>query len=180
VPIIDPSVPLAEEAPTDGYFASAKSKNTQGAKDLLAYLASPAASPTAPSTRSSAASACTSGWPNRAPPEGLRPVPGRRVGGRRRGRLAAVPLRDLAAAARVNTVVFAVTVIDSLRTFDIVWAMTAGGPYHSSELLSTYMFEQGFTLLKLGYSSAIAVVIFALAIVFIITYRVRATKQEVD
>jgi multiple sugar transport system permease protein/raffinose/stachyose/melibiose transport system permease protein len=80
----------------------------------------------------------------------------------------------------VNTVVFAVTVIDSLRTFDIVWAMTQGGPYHSSELLSTYMFEQGFTFLNLGYSSAIAVVIFALAIVFIITYLVRATKQEVD
>jgi multiple sugar transport system permease protein/raffinose/stachyose/melibiose transport system permease protein len=80
----------------------------------------------------------------------------------------------------VNTVVFAVTVIDSLRTFDIVWAMTQGGPYHSSELLSTYMFQQGFTFLNLGYASAIAVVIFALAIVFIITYLVRATKLEVD
>ena len=43
VPIIDPSVPLAEEAPTDGYFASAKSRNVSGAKDLLAYLASPQA-----------------------------------------------------------------------------------------------------------------------------------------
>jgi multiple sugar transport system substrate-binding protein len=41
VPIIDPSVPVAEEAPTDGFFASAKSKNPQGAKDLLSYLASP-------------------------------------------------------------------------------------------------------------------------------------------
>jgi multiple sugar transport system substrate-binding protein len=40
VPIIDPSVPVAEEAPTDGFFASAKSKNPQGAKDLLSYLAS--------------------------------------------------------------------------------------------------------------------------------------------
>ncbi|GIF64188.1 ABC transporter substrate-binding protein [Asanoa ishikariensis] len=40
VPIIDPSVPVAEEAPTDGYFASAKSKNTAGAKELLSYLAS--------------------------------------------------------------------------------------------------------------------------------------------
>ena len=75
----------------------------------------------------------------------------------------------------VNTVVFAVTVIDSLRTFDIVWAMTQGGPYHSSELLSTYMFQQGFTFLNLGYASAIAVVIFALALIFIITYLVRAT-----
>jgi multiple sugar transport system substrate-binding protein len=40
VPIIDPSVPVAEEAPTDGYFASAKSKNPAGAKELLSYLAS--------------------------------------------------------------------------------------------------------------------------------------------
>jgi multiple sugar transport system substrate-binding protein len=40
VPIIDPDVEVAEEAPTDGYFASAKSHNPQGAKDLLSYLAS--------------------------------------------------------------------------------------------------------------------------------------------
>lgn len=79
----------------------------------------------------------------------------------------------------VNTVVFAVTVIDSLRTFDIVWAMTRGGPYHSSELLSTYMYQQGFTFLKLGYGSALAVVIFLLAIGFIITYLTRAARQEV-
>jgi multiple sugar transport system substrate-binding protein len=43
VPIIDPNVEVAEEAPTDGYFASAKSRNPQGAKDLLSYLASPEA-----------------------------------------------------------------------------------------------------------------------------------------
>ena len=79
----------------------------------------------------------------------------------------------------VNTVVFAVTVIDSLRTFDIVWAMTRGGPYNTTQLLSTYMFEQGFTLVNLGYGSAIAVVIFVLAIGFIITYLARATREEV-
>ena len=38
-PIIDPAVPLAEEAPTDGYFASAKTANPTGTKDLLGYLA---------------------------------------------------------------------------------------------------------------------------------------------
>ncbi|HWI01646.1 MAG TPA: carbohydrate ABC transporter substrate-binding protein, partial [Propionibacteriaceae bacterium] len=42
VPTIDPAIPSAEEAPTDGYFASAKSKNVAGAKDLLGYLAAPA------------------------------------------------------------------------------------------------------------------------------------------
>lgn len=40
VPTIDASVPSAEEAPTDGYFASAKTKNLDGTKELLSYLAS--------------------------------------------------------------------------------------------------------------------------------------------
>ncbi|WP_420113076.1 carbohydrate ABC transporter permease [Pseudactinotalea sp.] len=80
----------------------------------------------------------------------------------------------------VNMVVFAVTVIDSLRTFDIVWAMTRGGPYNMTQLLSTYMFQQAFTLGNLGYASAIAVVIFALAIGFIITYLARQSRAEED
>ncbi|OZM81222.1 ABC transporter substrate-binding protein [Pseudonocardia sp. MH-G8] len=41
VPTIDPSVPSAEEAPTDGYFAAAATDNPDGAKALLSYLASP-------------------------------------------------------------------------------------------------------------------------------------------
>ena len=41
VPTIDASIPSAEEAPTDGYFASAKTKNPVGTKDLLSYLAAP-------------------------------------------------------------------------------------------------------------------------------------------
>jgi multiple sugar transport system substrate-binding protein len=40
VPTIDPSVPSAEEAPTDGFFAAANSQNPEGAKQLLSYLAS--------------------------------------------------------------------------------------------------------------------------------------------
>ncbi|HEY8721078.1 substrate-binding domain-containing protein [Pengzhenrongella sp.] len=40
VPTIDPSIPSAEEAPTDGFFAAAKSRNPDGAKQLLSYLAS--------------------------------------------------------------------------------------------------------------------------------------------
>ncbi|MGW4753041.1 ABC transporter substrate-binding protein [Streptomyces chartreusis] len=38
-PIIDPKVPLAEEAPTDGYFASARTGRKDGVLDLLGYLA---------------------------------------------------------------------------------------------------------------------------------------------
>ena len=41
-PIIDPSIPVAEEAPIDSYHIPAKAKNKKDAKVFLAYLASPA------------------------------------------------------------------------------------------------------------------------------------------
>ncbi len=39
-PVIDPRVPLAEEAPTDGYFIPAKVPNLENAKLFLSFLAS--------------------------------------------------------------------------------------------------------------------------------------------
>jgi multiple sugar transport system substrate-binding protein len=42
-PIIDPAVPVAEEAPIDGYFASKKAKDPEGVKKFLTWLATPAA-----------------------------------------------------------------------------------------------------------------------------------------
>lgn len=77
----------------------------------------------------------------------------------------------------VNSVVLSVIVIDSLRSFDAVWSMTKGGPYHSSELLSTYMYSTAFQSLRLGYASALAVVIFVLAFGVIVGYLVRAFRE---
>ncbi|GAA0382530.1 sugar ABC transporter permease [Microbispora corallina] len=78
----------------------------------------------------------------------------------------------------VSTVVLAVTVIDALRSFDIVWALTKGGPYHSSELLSTYQFSTGVLGSQLGYGSALAVVIFLLTVATIVVYLVRSLRDE--
>ncbi|SMC53321.1 carbohydrate ABC transporter permease [Kibdelosporangium aridum] len=77
----------------------------------------------------------------------------------------------------VNSVVLSVIVIDSLRSFDVVWSLTKGGPFHSSELLSTYMYSTAFQTLRLGYASALAVVIFLLAFGVIVAYLVRAFKE---
>jgi multiple sugar transport system permease protein len=80
----------------------------------------------------------------------------------------------------VNSVVLSVIVIDALRSFDIVYALTRGGPYNSSQLLSTYMFQTAFITGRLGYASAIAVVIFLLAVGFIILYLIRALREEAN
>jgi multiple sugar transport system substrate-binding protein/raffinose/stachyose/melibiose transport system substrate-binding protein len=39
-PIIDPSMPIGEDAPTDGYFMSVNAKNAEGGKKFLAFLGS--------------------------------------------------------------------------------------------------------------------------------------------
>ncbi len=62
-----------------------------------------------------------------------------------------------------------VTIIGALRSFDLISIMTQGGPYGSSEVLSYYMYEQALSEYgyRMGYGAAIAVVLFAIMMVFI-------------
>ena len=55
-------------------------------------------------------------------------------------------------------------VVGSLKSFDIFYIMTAGGPNHGTELLGTYMFKQAFINFNMGYASAIAFLMFFLAL----------------
>ena len=50
----------------------------------------------------------------------------------------------------------------SLKYYDLVSVMTNGGPNHATELMSTYMFYEGFRQLKYGYSSAIGLILLLL------------------
>lgn len=53
----------------------------------------------------------------------------------------------------------------SLRSFDVSYLLTGGGPGNSSELLAAYMYKQAFTSMKYGYGSTIAVAIVVLCLV---------------
>ncbi len=52
--------------------------------------------------------------------------------------------------------------IDALKTFDIIFVMTQGGPGNSSETINILLFNQAFSYFNMGYASAIAVALFAL------------------
>jgi len=55
-------------------------------------------------------------------------------------------------------------IVGSLKAFDIFYIMTGGGPNHGTELLGTYMFKQAFINFNMGYASAIAFVMFFVAL----------------
>ncbi|MBI2942509.1 MAG: sugar ABC transporter permease [Chloroflexi bacterium] len=56
-------------------------------------------------------------------------------------------------------------VIRTMREFDLVYVLTKGGPAHQSELVSLHIFNQGFLFSKLGYGSAVAVVLLIATII---------------
>jgi multiple sugar transport system permease protein/raffinose/stachyose/melibiose transport system permease protein len=64
-------------------------------------------------------------------------------------------------------VVISLALINSLKSFDIVWVMTGGGPFQQSETLSVLIYRQAFRSYEFGYSSTIAVALFVVTLVVI-------------
>ena len=75
-----------------------------------------------------------------------------------------------------------VTVIGALRSFDLVSIMTNGGPYGSSRVLSFYMYEQALSEYgyRMGYGAAIAVVLFAIMMIFISGFIWKMWRDETE
>jgi raffinose/stachyose/melibiose transport system permease protein len=64
------------------------------------------------------------------------------------------------------TIVILLSLVDAFKVFDIIWATTQGGPIRATEVLSTYLFKEGFQQNQYGYGSAIAV---ALALIILVS-----------
>ncbi len=74
-------------------------------------------------------------------------------------------------------VVFAVT--GSLKTFDLIYVLTGGGPMHATEVPSTLMFNTIFHRNMYGYGSAIAIFIIVECLLFtILIQRLFRVKNE--
>ncbi len=69
-------------------------------------------------------------------------------------------------------------VTGSLKYYDLVFVMTGGGPNHSTEVLSTYIFEQGFRVLRYGYASAIANVLLLLCAFAVIMSKIVFKSED--
>ena len=79
---------------------------------------------------------------------------------------------------QVTFIAIAITAIGALRSFDMVSVMTQGGPFGSSSVLAYQMYEQSIFSYRFGYGAAIASVLFAIMLVFILWYLSRIMRAE--
>jgi raffinose/stachyose/melibiose transport system permease protein len=72
------------------------------------------------------------------------------------------------------------SVIGSLRYFDLIYVMTGGGPEGASELMATYMYRNVFSSFRLGYGSTIASAMFIIVIVIASTLMRLSKRYETE
>jgi ABC-type sugar transport system permease subunit len=75
-------------------------------------------------------------------------------------------------------IVLALSLIDSFKVFDLIYATTYGGPGTATQVMGTWMYANVFQYYQAGYGTAIAVVITVIAIVVSIPYVVSQTKEH--
>lgn len=78
----------------------------------------------------------------------------------------------------VTTVVVTIAVVNGFKVFDLIWVMTQGGPYRSSETLAVTMYRESFVSFRLGYGAAIASILSFIVIMFSIIYLRSIFKRE--
>ena len=70
----------------------------------------------------------------------------------------------------------------SFQAFNLFWVMTGegGGPYHSGEIVSTWVMKQAFQFSRMGYGSALAVIMTVVVAISSILYMLYTSRQSVE
>ncbi|MDQ0321704.1 raffinose/stachyose/melibiose transport system permease protein [Pararhizobium capsulatum DSM 1112] len=84
----------------------------------------------------------------------------------------------LPALAPTITVVFVLSLINSLKAFDIVYGMTGGGPAQSTQMLAMWAYTQSMQLGVFGRGAAVSVVLLLITLVVVIPYMRWMFKRE--
>jgi ABC-type sugar transport system permease subunit len=75
----------------------------------------------------------------------------------------------------VRVAVF-INLLGSLRTFDLIFVLTGGGPVRSTETVGYFVYTQAMTLFKLGYGAAATIVLLIAVLVISIPAIVQRTR----
>lgn len=67
-------------------------------------------------------------------------------------------------------IVLLLTIIASIKSFDLIFTMTRGGPANSTLVPNIYMYQLGFQLSRYGYAAAVAII--GAILIFIVNFAV--------
>jgi len=70
------------------------------------------------------------------------------------------------------------SVLGSLNQFVLIWVLTAGGPANATQVMASYMYRFGIKSFNLGFGSAVAVIIFAVSLIFSIGYQRSVMRRD--
>jgi raffinose/stachyose/melibiose transport system permease protein len=71
------------------------------------------------------------------------------------------------------------TTLGTLRLFDMVWIMTAGGPSHATETVATHVYTTAFRFLEMGYAQSMAMILLLVSLLLVVVeYRVLNPRVE--
>jgi ABC-type sugar transport system permease subunit len=79
----------------------------------------------------------------------------------------------------MTAVVVAITMINNFKVFDLIWVMTQGGPYRSSETLAVTMYRESFVSFSVGYGASVAVVL-TLVVLLLSVFYLRSMFRRVE
>lgn len=98
-------------------------------------------------------------------------------GATRRQTLRYVTLPLLGPTIRVSVFL---SIVGALQLFDLIWVTTKGGPVNASNTMATYLVDWGLRRFQLGYGSAIAVILFLVALVVALAYQRFVMRRDLD
>jgi multiple sugar transport system permease protein len=79
---------------------------------------------------------------------------------------------------RTTTLVTVLQVIASLKIFDQIYIMTSGGPNFSTQPSLEYIYDQSFTNLRIGYGSAVSMLLFLVILAVSFVWLAIVRRQE--
>lgn len=74
------------------------------------------------------------------------------------------------------TIFFAI--LSSIQKFDLVMALTGGGPNDSTQTMVSYLYSYGLTRMDIGYGSAVGVFLFVLCVAFAFGYKRTVMRHD--
>ncbi len=69
-------------------------------------------------------------------------------------------------------------VLGSIQLFDLIMPLTKGGPSDSTQTLVTYLYTYGVTRMRIGFGSAVGVIVFVICVAFALGYGRIKTRYD--